>query len=132
VSLGAVRAQLAERSQAFSATARNPSLLRAQLAFGATWTSEWAFTVAIGVVAFRDGGAEAVGIVGFARMAPAVVLSPLGTTLADRFPRDRVLVWSCVVRAAAAVGGYMLGGVDETEASERSVLDQAVSKLAGP
>jgi MFS family permease len=74
------------------------------LAFGATWTAEWAFTVALGVVAFRDSGATAVGVVGFVRMAPAAVLSPLGTALADRFARDRVLVWSCLIRAAAMAG----------------------------
>jgi MFS family permease len=100
-------------AQALSATVRNSNLRRAQLSFGATWTSEWAFTVALAVVAFRDGGATAVGVVTFARMAPAVFLSPLGTALADRFARDRVLVWSCVIRAVAiaaaavvlAVGG---------------------------
>ena len=96
-----MRKRLAASARAFSATARNPSLLRAQLAFGATWTAEWAFTVAIAVVAFRDGGAAAVGLVAFVRMAPAAVLAPFGTTLADRFPRDRVLVWSCLIRAAA-------------------------------
>src|SRR5690349_1216902 len=64
---------------------RNSNLRRAQLAFAATWTGEWAFTVALGVVAFRDGGATGVGVVGFIRMAPAALLSPVGTALADRF-----------------------------------------------
>ncbi len=96
-----MRERFGESGRAFSATARNRSLLRAQLAFGAVWTAEWAFTVAIGVVAFRDGGAEAVGLVAFVRMAPSAVLAPFGTTLADRFPRDVVLVWSCFIRAAA-------------------------------
>ncbi len=103
-----VRNRLAESSRAFSATLRNPSLLRAQLAFGATWTAEWAFTVAIAVVAFRDGGAAAVGLVGFARMAPSALLSPFGAALGDRFPRDRVLVWSCVIRAAATGAAALL------------------------
>jgi MFS family permease len=93
--------RFAESSRAFAATARNRSLLRAQLAFGGAWTAEWAFTVAIGVVAFRDGGAEAVGLVAFVRMVPSAVLAPFGTALADRFPRDLVLVWSCLIRAAA-------------------------------
>jgi MFS family permease len=104
-------------AQALSATVRNSNLRRAQLSFGATWTSEWAFTVALGVVAFRAGGATAVGVVTFARMAPAFFLSPLGSALADRFARDRILVWSCVIRAAAiaaaagvlAVGGSAVG-----------------------
>jgi nitrate/nitrite transporter NarK len=93
------RRRLAGSARTFSATLRNPGLLRTQLAFGATWTAEAAFTVALAVVAFRDGGAEAVGIVAFARTAPAALLAPVGTALADRFRRDRVLVWSCVIRA---------------------------------
>jgi MFS family permease len=107
-----MRKRLAESARAFSATARSPSLLRAQLAFGASWTAEWAFMVALGVVAFRDGGATAVGIVAFARMAPSFVLAPLGTTLADRFPRDRVLVWSCMIRAAATAAAALLLAAD--------------------
>jgi MFS family permease len=103
-----MRRRLAESARAFSATARNPNLLRAQLAFGAAWTAEWAFTVALGVIAFRDGGASAVGVVAFARMAPAFLLAPIGTTLADRFRRDRVLVWSCVVRAAATAAAALV------------------------
>jgi MFS family permease len=99
-----MRNRLADSARAFSATARNPSMLRAQIAYGAAWTAEWAFTVAIGVVAFRDGGAAAVGVVAFIRMAPSAFLAPVGTTLADRFPRDYVLIWSCVIRAAATAG----------------------------
>src|ERR671910_43455 len=85
-----MRNRLADSARAFSANARNPSLLRSQLAYGTAWTAEWAFTVAIGVVAFRDGGAAAVGVVAFVRMAPSAFLAPLGTTLADRFPRGLV------------------------------------------
>lgn len=103
-----MRKRLAESTRALSATARSPNLLRAQMAFGATWTAEWAFTVALAVVAFRDGGAAAVGLVGFARMAPAALLSPLGSALGDRFPRDRVLVWSCLIRAAATAAAALL------------------------
>jgi len=73
-----MRKRLADSARAFSATARNPGLLRAQLAFGASWTAEWAFMVALGVIAFRDGGATAVGVVAFARMAPSFLLAPLG------------------------------------------------------
>jgi MFS family permease len=109
--------RLADSARAFSATARNPSLLRAQLAFGASWTAEWAFMVALGVVAFRDGGATAVGLVAFARMAPSFILAPIGTTLADRFPRDQVLVWSCLIRAAAtAAAALLLAGDGSTVA----------------
>jgi MFS family permease len=107
-----MRRRLAQSARAFSATARNPSLLRAQLAFGASWTAEWAFMVALGVVAFRDGGAGAVGVVAFARMAPSFLLAPLGTALADRFARDRVLIWSCLLRAAATAAAALLLAAD--------------------
>jgi hypothetical protein len=40
--------------------------------FGA-WTAEWAFTVALGIVAYRDGGATTGVLVGLARMLPAAV-----------------------------------------------------------
>jgi hypothetical protein len=107
-----VRRRIAASGEAFSATARNPGLLRAQLSFGAAWTAEASFTVALGVVAFLDGGAEAVGLVAFLRMAPTALFTPVGTAFADRLPRDRVLVWSCLTRAAAtgAAAAVLLAG----------------------
>lgn len=97
---------------AFSVTARSPNLRRAQLSFGATFTGEWAFTVALGVVAFDHGGAAAVGLVAFVRTAPAALVAPLGTALADRLRRDRVLLWSCVVRAVALALAALLLAAD--------------------
>jgi MFS family permease len=89
--------------------AENPGLLRAQLAFGVAWTADWAFTVVLGVVAFQNGGATAVGVVAFVRMAPAALLVPIGAAFADRFRRDRVLLCSCLVRAVAtAAVAFML------------------------
>jgi MFS family permease len=64
--------------------------------------------VALGVVAFRDGGAAAVGIVAFVRIAPSALLAPVGTAFADRLPRDRVLMWSCLIRAAATAAAALL------------------------
>jgi len=107
-----IRTRLAASARAFAATARNPSLLRVQLAFGAAWTAEWAFTVALGVVAFRDGGAAAVGIVAFVRLAPSALLAPVGTALADRFARDRVLLWSCLIRATATTAATLVLAAD--------------------
>src|SRR5215217_1983410 len=97
-----IRKRLGVSARAFSTNARNRNLRRAQLAFGAAWTAEWTLTVVLGVVAYRDGGATAAGVVAFVRIAPAAVVAPLGTALADRFPRDRVLTWSCLIRAAAS------------------------------
>src|SRR3954447_5080321 len=93
--------RLAVSARAFSTNARNRNLRRAQLSFAAAWTAEWTLTVVLGVVAYRDGGATAAGVVTFIRIAPAALVAPLGAALADRFPRDRVLIWSCLIRAAA-------------------------------
>ena len=92
--------RLALAAAAFSSNWRNPNLRRAQLSFLGAWTAEWAFTVALGVVAYADGGALAVGLVGLLRMVPSAVLAPLLSPFADRGRRERVLV---VVSAARGV-----------------------------
>jgi MFS family permease len=98
--------RLAAAAGAFASNARNPNLRRAQLSFLGAWTAGWAFTVALGIVAYRDGGATAVGLVGLLRMVPAAVIAPLAAPLADRGRRERVLVLVCTVRglATAAAG----------------------------
>ena len=75
-------------------------MVRAQLSFAAMWGGECAFMVALGVVAFREGGVGAVGAVTAARMACAGLLAPLLATLADRVRRERVLTRVGMVRAA--------------------------------
>jgi MFS family permease len=129
-----MRERLAASGRAFSATARNPGLLRAQLAFGAAWTAEAAFTVALGVVAFRDGGAEAVGLVAFARTAPAALLAPIGTAFADRFPRDRVLVLSCLIRAGAtaAAASVLAASGPDVAVYALAVISTAAFRLFRP
>src|SRR5919204_3709521 len=86
------------------------SIRRAQLSFGAMWASESAFAVGLAVVAFRDGGVVAVGIVTGARMAAAALLAPLLATVADRVRRERVLVCVGLVRAATLGGAAMVTG----------------------
>lgn len=91
-------------TKAFLDNWHNPDLRNAQLAFGAAWAAEWAFTVGIGVYAYAHGGAAAVGIVSVLRMAPAAVVTPLVTPYADRWRRERVLVLVSALRVVAAVG----------------------------
>jgi MFS family permease len=81
---------------------------RAQVSFGAIWASETAFMVALGVVAFRDGGVAAVGIVTGARMAAAALLAPLLATVADRVRRERVLAGVGLIRAATLGGAAVV------------------------
>jgi MFS family permease len=79
------------------------ALARAQASFAGAFTAEWAFTVGIGLVAFKDGGAGAVGLVGVLRLLPAAFLAPLLSGLGDRLPRERVLIASSLVRGIATL-----------------------------
>src|SRR6187200_112530 len=128
------RARLGMAAAAFVSNARNPNLRRAQLSFLGAWTAEWAFTVGLGIVAYRDGGAAAVGLVGLLRMAPAAILAPVLSPLADRGRRERVLILVSVLRgvvtgAVASVVG--LGGPSQIVYS-LSVLSTIAATLYRP
>jgi MFS family permease len=90
----------------------NRTLLRAQLSFGAAFTADWAFVVAIGLVAFAHGGAIAVGVVGLVRLVPAALLAPVISVYADRVPRERVLFVSSAVRGVATLAVALVLAVD--------------------
>jgi MFS family permease len=96
---------------AFTSNWRNPNLRRAQLSFLGAWTAEWAFTVALGIVAYRDGGAAAVGLVGLLRMVPSAILAPLLSPIADRGRRERVLILVSIVRGAATAAAAVVVAV---------------------
>src|SRR5919204_69308 len=87
-------------TRSLAEVAPSESIRRAQLSFGAMWASESAFLVGLGVLAFRDGGVVAVGVVTGTRMAAAALLAPLLATVADRVRRERVLACVGFVRAA--------------------------------
>jgi MFS family permease len=74
------------------------------------WSSESAFTVALAVVAFRDGGIAAVGGVTGARMATAALLAPFLGTVGDRVRRERMLIGIGVIRAAMLAGTAVVTG----------------------
>jgi predicted MFS family arabinose efflux permease len=102
--------RLAAAAAAFASNARNPNLRRAQLSFLGAWTAEWAFTVALGIVAYRAGGATAVGLVGLLRMLPAAVVGPVLAPLVDRGRRERVLVLvSLISGVGTAVAAAVVG-----------------------
>ena len=99
--VGGSRGRLGEAAAAFASNWQNPNLRRAQLSFLGAWTAEWAFTVALGIVAYTSGGALALGLVGLMRMLPSALLAPLLSPFADRGRRERVLVVVSIVRGAA-------------------------------
>src|SRR3954462_966459 len=93
-------ARTGNRTRSPEAIVSSESIRRAQLSFAAMWASESAFVVGLAVLAFRDGGVAAVGLVTGVRMAAAALLAPLLATVADRVRRERVLTFVGLVRAA--------------------------------
>jgi MFS family permease len=106
-----VRGRLGNAAGAFVSNARSRNLRRAQLSFLGAWTAEWAFTVGLGIVAYRDGGASAVGLVGLLRMAPSAIVAPLLSPLADRGRRERLLVLVSLLRGLATGAAAVVTGV---------------------
>jgi MFS family permease len=102
------RTRVADAAAAFTSNARNPDLRRAQLSFLGAWTAEWAFTVALGIVAYRDGGVAALGLVGLLRMVPSALCAPLLSPLADRGRRERVLIVVSTLRAVATAAAAVV------------------------
>jgi len=83
---------------AFAAVWGNSNLRWLELAWAASVVGQYAFLVAVSVYAYNIGGEEAVGLVFLARLIPAAVLSPFAGLLGDRYPRERVLLVTNVVR----------------------------------
>jgi MFS family permease len=107
-----LRSRLKVAASAFASNAVNGNLRRAQLSYFAAWTAEWAFTVALGIVAYRAGGATAVGLVGLLRMAPSAVVAPFTAPLADRGRRERVLVLVSATRGVATGAAGIVVALD--------------------
>lgn len=70
----------------------NPGLRRVQLAWMGTMVGQWAYYIALAVYAYDAGGAPAVGLVGLIRTVPAAVAAPFSSLLADKYPRERVML----------------------------------------
>ena len=89
---------------ALTAAVRNENVRRVELAWGAAVAAEWAHFVALGVFAFEQGGASAVGIAGLVRLLPAALVAPFAASLGDRFPRERFLLAMVLVGSGALAG----------------------------
>ncbi len=89
---------------ALGAAVRNENVRRVELAWGASIAAEWAYFVALGVFAYQQGGASAVGIAGLVRLLPAAVVAPFAASLGDRFRRERFLLALMLLGSAALAG----------------------------
>jgi MFS family permease len=98
---------MARAAQAFSAlgaVVRNENIRRVELVWGAAIGAEWAHFVALGVYAYGQGGASAVGLAGLVRLLPAAALAPFAASLGDRFRRERLLLAMTLLGSAALAG----------------------------
>ena len=110
--VGGFRERLRESGSALADVFRNPALRRLQLAFIGSTVGDRAFTVAIAVYAYAQGGASAVGIVAVIRYLTMAVSFPLASTLADRHSRRRVMLLSDLVCATFALVGAAVVAMD--------------------
>jgi MFS family permease len=78
----------------------NPALRRLQLAWLGSVLGNWSYIVALSVYAYGQGGANAVGFIWLVRLVPAALLAAPLATIADRYPRRRVMIVTDLLRAA--------------------------------
>jgi MFS family permease len=110
---------------ALGTAVRNPDVRRVQLAWGAAIAAEWAHFVALGVFAYEDGGASAVGVAGLVRLLPAAIIAPFAASLGDRFRREHFLL------AMTLVGSVALAGSALAFFADAEVLVYAFAALLG-
>ena len=99
-----VRSSIRDARTSIGSVFRNPSLRRMQLALAGSMIGDWAYSTAVIVWAFGVGGAKAVGVWGAIRFLLMAVTSPLGSSLADRLPRKKILIGSDLLRALVVAG----------------------------
>ena len=84
------RAALGETWRALRGVFAKPSLRRMQLALAASLVGDWAYSTAVTVWAYREGGAQLVGLWAGVRLALIAVATPLGASVVDRLSRKAV------------------------------------------
>jgi MFS family permease len=90
----------------------NPNLRRLQLAFTGSLVGNWAYATAVAVWAYGVGGPKAVGIYYAVRLTIMAFATPFVSTLADRYPRKRVMMLSdlyCAVLITSATVCLAIG-----------------------
>jgi MFS family permease len=110
---------------ALGAAVRNENVRRVELAWGVWIAAEWAYFVALGVFAYQQGGASAVGVAGLVRLLPAAAVAPFAASLGDRFRRERFLL------ALMLLGSGALAGSAAAAYADSEVLVFAVAAIVG-
>jgi MFS family permease len=95
--------RMSQSAGALAAVFRNRDLRRLELAWVGSIIGSWAYLVALAVYAYGEGGAAAVGLVGVIRLLPSALAAPFVAVAADRFPRERVMVVTDLIRVPLMV-----------------------------
>jgi MFS family permease len=98
--------------RALGAVLASPPLRRLQLAWAGSIVGDWAYLVALGVYAYDQGGASAVGLVGLIRLIPGAFIAPFSASFVDRFRRVAVMVAADVVRFALMAAAALVIATD--------------------
>ena len=101
------RAALGETWRALRGVFAKPSLRRMQLALAASLVGDWAYSTAVTVWAYREGGTQLVGLWAGVRLALIAVATPLGASVVDRLSRKAVMLVSTLVRAVLVTGAVV-------------------------
>jgi MFS family permease len=102
---------------AFAQVFSNANLRRIQLAAAGSVTGQWAYTIAVAVYAYGQGGAAAVGIVALLRTVPPAIVAPFAAIAGDRFRRERVMLAADVGRALLIGGAAAVALLDGPSAA---------------
>lgn len=113
--LAAARRWLSGSVAALRAAFEDRRLRRVQLGWACSTAGEFVSIIALGLFAYRAGGATAVGVVAVVQMVPAMLLSPVAGVLGDRFRRELVVI------GADALRGTVMGLAAVAAASDAPV-----------
>jgi MFS family permease len=125
---------LLKRFRAVSMVLANRNLRRLEVAWAAFNIAEYAFVIALGVLAFDRGSAAAVGLMALIRTLPAMAAGPLLAVITDRVPRQHILTASLSGRALASAGLFIAVGTgsDIGIVYLLAALDAALATSFGP
>lgn len=112
-----------------AATARDPALRRVELASLGFNVAEWATWVAMLVYAYERGGALASSAVAVIQLVPAAIVAPFGASLADRYPRARMLTVSYVAQAVTMAAAAIALELDAPTALVYALAACAASSI---
>jgi MFS family permease len=95
----ALRDRFGDAARSFRRVFANPNIRRLEGAWAVSIITYWAYGIALAVLAYDEGGAAAVGLVGLVRFIPSAIASPFAAMLADRYRRQLVILVAELLRA---------------------------------